>query len=193
MPTITFASPKGGVGRTTAAITLATTLARSYQVTLIDTDQEARLLSWSQKAPLPGSLQVQGTRGRQYIQKEIAVAKSHVDFVILDLEGITCRLNNLAMGMSDVVIIPMGDEQQDAEAAIDTLNDLALVSRSWCREIPVRILFNRTKKISKKTELAASINRQVRARAISFTVELCDLPAFAWLHHMGGTLYELDP
>ena len=55
------------------------------------------------------------------------------------------------------------------------------------------VTFNRTKKISKKTKLAASINKQVRTRVGSFTTELRDLPAFSWLHYMGGTLCELDP
>lgn len=86
----------------------------------------------------------------------------------------------------------MGDEQQDAEAAIETLAHLAMEAQSMRQEIPARILFNRTKKISKKTKLAASINKQVRTRLGSFTPELRDLPAFSWLHYLGGTLCELD-
>ena len=38
MPTNVFVSPKGGAGKTTAALLLATQLASSYDVTMIDAD-----------------------------------------------------------------------------------------------------------------------------------------------------------
>ena len=97
------------------------------------------------------------------------MAQSQADFVIVDLEGITSRFNVSVTKNSDLVIIPMGDEQQDAEAAIDTLAQLAMEPRMMRRKIPVRILFNRTKKISKKTKLATSINKHIRTRVGSFT------------------------
>ncbi|WP_313228507.1 ParA family protein [Sphingobium yanoikuyae] len=38
MPTIAFISPKGGVGKTTAALLLASQLARGAKVSVIDAD-----------------------------------------------------------------------------------------------------------------------------------------------------------
>ncbi|RYF34242.1 MAG: ParA family protein, partial [Cytophagaceae bacterium] len=38
MPTIVFVSPKGGAGKTTAALILASELARGAAVTVIDAD-----------------------------------------------------------------------------------------------------------------------------------------------------------
>ena len=48
MPTIVFASPKGGVGKSTAAVLLATELAsHGGSVTMIDADPNKPLSQWA--------------------------------------------------------------------------------------------------------------------------------------------------
>lgn len=192
MPVITFASSKGGAGKTTSAIILATTLAREYRVTLIDADPAKRLISWADKAKLPERLSVRTSQGEQYIHDEIDRAREDADYTIIDLEGAATRLNTFVMGESDLVIIPMGDEQPDAEGAIETLAQLALESRSMRREIPVRILFCRTQ-AAVKSRLARSLNAQVREKIGSFSTELRNRTAYSSLHSIGGTLYEMNP
>lgn len=192
MAVITFASSKGGAGKTTSAIVLGSILARNHGVTIIDADPAQRLMSWAGKAPLPGRLTVMKTRGERFIQDEIADAKSKDDFVLVDLEGAATRLNAYAMGDSDLVIVPMGDEQQDAEAAIETLAELSREARAMRREIPVRILFCRTQ-VAVKSRLARSLNSQVRDRVGSFQTELHARTAFSTLHNLGGTLYDMNP
>lgn len=192
MPVITFASSKGGAGKTTSAIVLATILARSHKVTVIDADPAERLMAWSKKAELPGRLKVVKTKGERHVQDEIAKAEKTSDFVFIDLEGAQTRLNAFAMGESDLVIIPMGDEQQDAEAAIETLAELGREARAMRREIPVRILFCRTK-VAVKSRLERSLNAQVRDRVGAFSTELNTRTAFSSLHNLGGTLYDMDP
>lgn len=191
MPVITFASSKGGAGKTTSAIILATTLCRDHRVCLIDADPAKRLMKWSVKGKLPRRLTVQASHGERHIHDEIAKAKSENDFVVIDLEGAATRLNAFAMGESDLVIIPMGDEQQDAEGAIETLQELALEARTMRREIPVRILFARTK-AAVKSRLERSLNAQVRDKIGAFTTELHSRTAFSALHNYGGDLYTMD-
>lgn len=192
MPVITFASSKGGAGKTTSAIILATTLARKSRVVLIDADPAKRLLSWAGKAALPGRLTVQESQGEKHIHAEIDKAQASAEYVIIDLEGAATRLNAFAMGESDLVIIPMGDEQPDAEGAIETLAQLALEARSLRREIPVRVVFARTQ-AAVKSRLQKSLNLQVREKVGSFTTELNARTAFSSLHNLGGTLYDMDP
>ena len=193
MPIITFASSKGGVGRTTAAIVLAITLARHHKVTLIDADPAARLISWARMAPLPGRLTVMASRGEKHILKEIKAAEANSDFAIIDLEGARTRLNGRVIGESDLVIIPTGDEHQDGQEVINTLSQVRIEVRFTHREIPTRILFVRTEESKAKSSLAKSLNEQIRANCSCFTTELRRLPAFSWLHNMGGTLFDLDP
>ena len=52
MPTIVFASPKGGVGKSTAAVLLATELAsHGGTVTMIDADPNKPLSQWASLRP----------------------------------------------------------------------------------------------------------------------------------------------
>ena len=50
MPTIAFISPKGGVGKTTSAFLFATTLAKIYDVTMIDADPNHPIQTWAADA-----------------------------------------------------------------------------------------------------------------------------------------------
>ncbi len=191
MPVICFASTKGGAGKTTSAVILAGSLSKDEKVTLIDADPAERMMSWANKAALPKNLKVFASEGEHHIHDEISNSLRHSAYVLVDLEGAATRLNAYIMGESDLVIIPMGDEQPDAEGAIETLAQLALEARSMRREIPVRILFARTK-VAVKSRLEKSLNAQVRDKIGSFTVELHRRMAFSALHNYGGTLYDLD-
>lgn len=191
MPVITFASAKGGAGKTTSAIILATTLSKDYPVVLVDADPARRLMSWAEKARLPERLEVVASQGERTIHKEIDRGLASGEFVIVDLEGAATRLNAFAMGESDLVVIPMGDEQPDVEGALETLAQLRLESRAMRRDIPVRILFARTK-AAVKSRLQKSLNAQVREKIGSFRVELNDRTAFSSLHNLGGTLYDMN-
>ena len=192
MPVITFASSKGGAGKTTSAIITATTLAKNCRVVIIDADPALRLKSWAGKADLPPNLVCISSKGERSIHEEIDAAKANADYVIIDLEGAATRLNAFAMGESDLVIIPMGDEQPDAEGAIETLAQLALEARNMRREIPVRVLFAKTK-AAVKSRLQKSLNAQVRDKVGSFKTELNERTAFSSLHNYGGSLYDMDP
>lgn len=192
MSIITMASSKGGAGKTTSAIILATTLSRHQKVVLIDADPAQRLVSWAGKKELPQSLKIHRSKGEQYIHDEIDRAKEWADHIVIDLEGAATRLNAFAMSESDLVVIPMGDEQQDAEGAIETLSQLQLEASNTRREIPVRILFCRTQ-AAVKSRLAKSLNGQVRDKIGSFETELHTRTAYSALHNYGGTLYTLDP
>ena len=193
MPVITFASSKGGAGKTTSAIILATTLARKIGVVVIDADPAQRLMSWSIKATVPGRLTIQKCQGELQIRAEIDRAKQTAEYVIIDLEGAATRLNAYVMGESDLVIIPMGDEQPDAEGAIETLAKLALEARTMRREISARILFARTEEKTLKSKLAQSINAEMREKVRVLPMEVHNRTAFSSLHASGGTLYGMDP
>lgn len=192
MRVLTFASSKGGAGKTTSAIVLASVLSRNKRVVIIDADPAKRLMSWASKAPLPRRIEVMASKGERFIHDEIDEARQRADFVLIDLEGAATRMNAFAMGESDLVLVPMGDEQPDAEGAIETLHQLALEARALRRDIPVRILFTRTQ-AAVKSRLQRSLNQQVRDRVGAFSTELHARTAYSSLHNYGGTLYDLDP
>ena len=83
MPVISFASSKGGAGKTTSAIILATELAQGTDIVLIDADPAVRLTRWSNLAGLPPRIEVVTSQGERNIQDEIAAARSRATSVAL--------------------------------------------------------------------------------------------------------------
>lgn len=191
MPVISFASSKGGAGKTTAAIVLATELAQGAGVILIDADPAGRLMRWSRLAALPRRLQAIASGGERTIQDEVARAAAEASFVIIDLEGSASRLSSFAIAESDLVIVPTGDEQQDADEAVETLAQIAMEGRARRRAVPAAVLFARTN-AAVKSKLERHINAELRAAAPAFATELHRRTAFSSLHNAGGGLRDLD-
>ena len=191
MPVISFASSKGGAGKTTSAIVLATELAEGTDVILIDADPAGRLMRWSALGGMPVRLTVVGSGGERTIQDEIVQATARSSFVIIDLEGSASRLTSFAISESDLVIVPSGDEQQDADEAVETLAQIAMEGRARRRDIPAAILFARTN-AAVKSKLEKHINAQLRGVTQVFDTELNRRTAFSSLHNAGGGLRNLD-
>ena len=192
MPIISFASSKGGAGKTTSAIVLATELAEGTDVILIDADPAGRLMRWSALGGSASRLTVIGSGGERAIQDEIARATARASFVIIDLEGSASRLTSFAISESDLVVVPSGDEQQDADEAVETLAQIAMEARARRRDIPAAVLFARTN-AAVKSKLEKHINAQLRGATRVFSIELHRRTAFSSLHNAGGGLRNLDP
>ena len=192
MPVISFASSKGGAGKTTSCIVLGTELAEGAGVTLIDADPAGRLARWGDLAPPPRNLHILRSRGERHIQDEIADARRRTPFVLVDLEGNASRLTSFAIAESDLVIVPMGEEQQDADAAIETLGEVAREGRAVRRDIPAVVLLARTN-AAVKSKLERFIAQEMREAVRVLDVELHRRTAFSALHNAGGGLRQLDP
>ena len=144
MPTIVFASPKGGVGKSTAAVLLATELAsHGGSVTMIDADPN-RPLTHGQT--VPASLRAHGhrfaTRGFHYRHHREGGAET--TFVIVDLEGTASMMAGYAMSRADLVIIPAQGSHLDATEAVKAIKLVKGQEKAFQRKIPFAILFTRT-------------------------------------------------
>jgi chromosome partitioning protein len=88
MPTISFVSPKGGVGKTTAAVLLATEIAsKGKAVTLIDADANKPISAWARLPGRPENLTVVSDVQEDTVIDRIEQAEAESPFVIIDLEG----------------------------------------------------------------------------------------------------------
>ena len=82
MPTIAFISPKGGVGKTTAATILATQLARRAPVIVIDADPNQPIDAWAKLGNVPEQLTVVTKVTQETILDQIDDAITKAPFVI---------------------------------------------------------------------------------------------------------------
>ena len=112
--------------------------------------------------------------------------------IIIDLEGAASRLTSFAIAESDLVIIPSGEEQQDADAAIDTLAEIAMESRARRKNIPSAILLARTA-AAVKSKLEKHIHDELKLAGRVLKTQLHRRTAFSSLHNAGGGLRQLDP
>ena len=118
MPVLVFSSPKGGAGKTTASVILATELAgKGAGVTILDADPNRNAVDWAKLPGVPASLTVVGDVSEETIVDQIEEASSKTAFVIVDLEGTASLLVSYAVSLADFVVVPMQGSQLDAKQA----------------------------------------------------------------------------
>jgi len=129
---ISFISRKGGTGKTTNAINLATTLASmGKRVLLVETDANYTLhtLRKMEQFKSEGStkFEILGSQDHQVADELLKIKESRkTDFVIVDSAGKTTDegIKKLCL-VSDAVIVPTSLTQNDLLVTYQTVTDLA--------------------------------------------------------------------
>lgn len=195
MPVISFVSPKGGVGKTTAALILATELANktSKTVTLIDADPNLPLSKWAKLPGVPKNMEVIADTGEATIVDSIDAARKRSAFVVVDLEGVASGRVTNAVAMSDLAVIPIQASVLDAEQAARAVALVRTTAKSRGRDIPYRILFNRVSASGRiRTRNFKTIATSMDESGIlAFTVQLAEREAYRSMFSHGGTLDTL--
>jgi chromosome partitioning protein len=144
MPTVVFISPKGGAGKTTAALILACELARSADVTILDADPNRPIAAWASGGNVPARLRVVSNVDEDNIIDAIEEASTHTAFVIVDLEGTAAKIVLMAASQADLVIIPTQGSQLDAEQAGRAIKAVRDTQKMTGRATPYVVLPTRT-------------------------------------------------
>lgn len=193
MPIISFISPKGGVGKTTAATLLATQLARKAKVIVIDADPNRPIAGWSKLPGCPGNLTVIEDANQENIIDKIDEAAEQVPFVIVDCEGTASLTVAYAIGASDLVIVPTQGSQLDAKEAARALALVKNEEKRARRKILNAVVLTRTNPAIQPRTLR-HIQDQLLGHGVKmFGVQLHEREAFRALFSFGGTLETLDP
>ena len=192
MPVIAFANSKGGSGKTTSALLLACELAHAKPVTIIDADPRRPITAWAELPNVPQNLTVVTNQSEKTILDEIEDAAAKTPFVIIDLEGTASRLMSYAISQADLVIIPLKEQQQDAQAAIDVIKEIHRDMKAVKRNIPYAVLFTQSKVVA-KSRTARFVADQFRSNADidTFTTEINERDAFSAMFAMGGSLRSM--
>ncbi len=194
MPVISFANSKGGSGKTTSALVLACELAHSKPVTIIDADPRHPVTTWAKLPNKPEKLTVVTNQSEKTILDEIEQAAARDPFVIVDLESTASRLTSYAISQSDLVIVPMKEQQQDAMAAIDIIAEIHRDMKAVRRDIPYAVLFTQSKVVAKsRTSRFVAKQFKDNPRIETFQTEIHERDAFAALYAAGGGVRDLNP
>lgn len=147
-----IANTKGGVGKTTVAVHLATMLARTAPTLLIDADPQASAASWaawrreSGRSPSPTTTALVGkailTEG-----KSLAEGFQHT---VIDVGGRDSAGLRASLLLAQRAIIPVGASNLDAAAMTD-LMEIVELAREYNTDLDVRVLLMRVDTRTKDT------------------------------------------
>ncbi len=148
MPVIAVSNPKGGAGKSTTTLLLATYLCQQgASVSVLDADPNQPIIDWKRNGLSKTSLHVIGGV-RESNLMEILEEQPH-QFVFIDLEGTASLLVSRSIAMADFIIIPVQASAVDvrqAGKAIRAVRDEEKVAQrsNPSRRIPFRVLMTRT-------------------------------------------------
>lgn len=192
MPVITFANPKGGAGKTTAALLLASSLAaRGARLTLLDADPERWITQWSGLGERPPNIELVSDVTEDGIVDQIDAAAARSQFVIVDLEGTASLMVANALGMSDLVVVPTQGGSMDARGAAKTIRLLRNQERLTRRPIAHAVLLTRTSAAVASRSLR-NVRDQLDASSIPvFATSIVERAAYRDIFDYGGLLCDL--
>ncbi|TWB09310.1 chromosome partitioning protein [Nitrospirillum amazonense] len=188
MPVITIASPKGGAGKSTTAVILATELAHAgAQVVLLDCDPNRSISLWASRAPLPPRIAFHADISESEIVRAIKRHDDDGQIVIVDLEGVASRLVSRAISQADLVLTPMRATTLDATIGVRALQLVAEEEEALGRSIRHAVAFTMTRAIKSKqhTAIEASLTEQ---GVDIIQPPLMERAAFSALFEFGGDL-----
>lgn len=194
MPVISFANPKGGAGKTTTALLLATELAeKGAHVTIIDADPEKWISGWGELDGKPDNIEIIRDVSEDSIVDLIETASGRSQFVVVDLEGTASLMVANAIGMSDLVIIPTQGSSMDAKGGAKTIRLIRNQERMARRSISHCVVLTRTSAAVTSRALR-NVQEQLAASGIDvFETAIVERAAFRDLFDYGGGLAALDP
>jgi chromosome partitioning protein len=194
MPTIVIASSKGGSGKSTSAILLASALAeQGATVTVIDADLNHPLSDLGKQAHLPDTLTVLSDVSEDSIIDTIEEAAAKTQFVVVDLEGTASLMVGLAISRADLVIIPTQGSRLDAKETAKTVRLVRIQEKSLRTPIPAAILFTRTSSTIRPRTLVAIETEFRKAGLRLFEAQILELDAYKAIFSFGQLISKLDP
>ena len=194
MPVIAFANPKGGAGKTTSALILASELAaRGAKVVIIDADPEKWISPWGALPGRPATITIIGEVTEDTIVDQIEAAATEAQFVVVDLEGTASLMVANAIGMSDLVIIPTQGASMDAKGAAKTIKLIRNQARLARRAIPRAVLLTRTSAAVASRALKNVRDQLDKAGIDIFATSIVERAAYRDILDYGGLLADLDP
>ena len=190
---IAIASGKGGAGKSTSAVILATELAmRTTNITLIDADPNKPISRWAKLGGKPENLTVIGGVSEDTIIDIIDDAANKTRFVIVDLEGTASMMVGYAMSRADLMIIPPQGSPMDATEAVKAINLIQQHEKAHRIKIPYSVLLTRTSAALNPRTLQSIVKEFKENNIPIMQTQMHERDAFKAIFSYGGGLRDLD-
>ena len=207
MITITFANSKGGAGKSTALMAVASALeARGHSTIVADLDDQGSLSSWltvndgSYHKPQNNLLDIrqiyfssnEDENADKTYKALIKIENENPEFLLIDTKGKAEKTNAIAMAAADRVICPTNGDSTEYEQIAFTFknfkNTLASIAPNERAEDYYRIMFTKTG-VAMGAEVHAA--RKALKETFNWYYGLPYLAAFNAAHLNGTTLNGL--
>ena len=198
MPVIAFVSPKGGAGKTTSCLALATTVAeKGATVTLIDADPNRPIQTWEKGGAAPKTMRIVSDVTEEDIADRIDEAARDSTFVFVDLEGTAATIVAHAISEADFVVVPTQGSQLDAEQAgrafrLIRAHERGIQKHKPDYRLPYAVLFTRTSVAIQSRDTSHIRKTFAEANIPVFNVELNERAAFKAMFSYRQTLSGLS-
>ncbi|MBO6758728.1 MAG: ParA family protein [Roseibium sp.] len=194
MPVISFANAKGGAGKTTAALLLATEIAdRGRRVTIFDADPQKWISKWADLPNCNHRISVISEVSPATIAGQIQEAAQSGDYVIVDLEGTENLLVANALSMSDLVVIPIQGSSMDARGGAKILSLISKLEKIVRREIRHCVVLTRTN-AAVTTRAMKAVQDSLAGNGVDVLMTpIVERAAFRDLFEFGGGLADQNP
>ena len=189
-PIVTFASTKGGVGKSTLAFVLGTAFARRRSVACIDCDPNGTLDAALRKFGSSDILSL--SSDAETLLTTLRDAQRTAGLVLIDLEGSANQAMLYACGKSDLVLIPAQPSAFDVREATKTAGVVRQAADLVGRQIEVRVVLTRTPVLRQR--VAEHSRAQFdRVGLPVLPVELVQRTAFQTMTYTGQPPFVADP
>jgi chromosome partitioning protein len=194
VPNVAFISPKGGAGKTTAAVALSLGLAdRGLRVAMIDSDPNKPLVRWAGLPNRVEAVSVHPAPTVQDIRDAVRESRRHApDWVILDTEGTERGAAVFAALRFDLVLTPLAGSQLDLDQAIIAARMTEAFARRGARPLVHRALLTRVPAAVRPRTLKAVVEQLRQANVRLLPTPLLEKEAFRALFVLGGGLETLE-
>ncbi|MBO9428422.1 ParA family protein [Sulfitobacter sp. R18_1] len=193
MPVIVASTPKGGVGKTTTCLLLATELAhRGINIVLIDADANEHIKRWKDLSTnVPDNIKVVVDRQDSTIMSTIKKYDQDGTIVIVDLQGGRSLVNSRAMAKADLVMLVTRPMVLDTDTVATAREVIELEEEALNRPIPRSFVITQTSHVASKEERQVVKFLTEQSGEDVVTPYLSRRVHYSALHARGNSLREM--
>jgi chromosome partitioning protein len=194
MATVSLASAKGGVGKSSLAILIGSelALAKGWKVALLDSDLNQHSVAFDKKAKIPG-FTVIGDITEDNILPALRKAEAENEIVIIDLAGGSSTLALMALQRSHFVLVPAQTSLPDTRDAMKTVAQIDNAQELARMPIGRALIWTRVPTQFESRE-SKHLRKSLEDRGVSiFRTALMERNAIRNIHMTGKVPRQISP